>query len=48
MIAIPNRKRLQRIFDQTAYDLMKLRGKKLVERIRATRYYRIKSVGLVA
>jgi DNA-binding transcriptional ArsR family regulator len=31
---------------QAAYDLMKLRGKKLVERIRKTRYYRIKSAGI--
>ncbi len=31
---------------QAAYDLMKLRGKKLVERINKTRYYRIKSVGI--
>src|SRR5210317_1661425 len=31
---------------QAAYDLMKLRGKKLVERIRTTRYYRIKSAGI--
>ena len=31
---------------QAAYDLMKLRGKKLVERIRNTRYYRIKSAGI--
>ncbi len=31
---------------QAAYDLMKLRGKKLVERINKTRYYRIKSSGI--
>jgi DNA-binding transcriptional ArsR family regulator len=31
---------------QAAYDLMKLRGKKLVERIKKTRYYRIKSAGI--
>jgi hypothetical protein len=31
---------------QAAYDLMKLRGKKLVERIRKTRCYRIKSAGI--
>ena len=33
-------------YRQAAYDLMKLRGKKLVERIRKTRYYRIKSAGI--
>jgi DNA-binding transcriptional ArsR family regulator len=31
---------------QAAYDLMKLRGKNLVERISTTRYYRIKSAGI--
>jgi len=31
---------------QAAYDLMKLRGKKLVERIRTTRHYRVKSAGI--
>jgi hypothetical protein len=31
---------------QAAYDLMKLRGKKLVERISTSRYYRIKSAGI--
>ena len=31
---------------QAAYDLMKLRGKKLVERISTTRCYRIKSAGI--
>ncbi|MCP4622621.1 MAG: hypothetical protein GY850_03710 [bacterium] len=39
-------KRLQRILGQSAYDLMKLRGKKLVQRIGKTRCYRIKSAGI--